>query len=118
MLEYPKDIGTGLVPVSRFVPCRTFRWRHIYGSSKTSHCGLLLVPALSLLPLQLILPSELCTARGVFPLTCRRGPHVAAVRPHPSSSIIFGPPTRPRTIISRSCDGTLHLQSVQEISSG
>jgi hypothetical protein len=76
-------------------------WRHIYGSSKTSHCDLLLVPALFLLPLlQLILPSELCIARGVFPLTCRRGPHVAAASTHPSSSIIFGPPTRPRTIIS------------------
>jgi hypothetical protein len=60
-----------------------------------------LVPALFLLPLlQLILPSELCIARGVFPLTCRRGPHVAAASTHPSSSIIFGPPTRPRTIIS------------------
>jgi len=45
MLEYPKDIGTGLVPVSRFVPCRTFHWRHIYGSLKTSHWDLPLVPA-------------------------------------------------------------------------
>ena len=45
MLEYPKDIGTGLVPVSRFVPCRTFRWRHIYGSLKTSYWDLPLVPA-------------------------------------------------------------------------
>lgn len=45
MLEYPKDIGTGLVPVSRFVPCRTFRWRHIYGSLKTSYWDLPLGPA-------------------------------------------------------------------------
>ena len=45
MLEYPKDIGTGLVPVSRFVPCRTFRRRHIYGSLKTSYWDLPLVPA-------------------------------------------------------------------------
>jgi len=45
MLDYPKDIGTGLVPVSRFVPCRTFRWRHIYGSLKTSYWDLPLVPA-------------------------------------------------------------------------
>lgn len=107
--------GSGLVSVTRLVPCRTLCRRHIYGSSKTSHCDLLLVPALLFLPLQLILPSELCT-HVAFPLTCRRGPHVAAAPTRPSS-IIFGPPTHPRTF-SRSCDGTLRLQSVRELLSG
>lgn len=31
--------------MSRFVSCRTFRWRHIYGSPKTSHWDLMVVPA-------------------------------------------------------------------------
>jgi hypothetical protein len=111
--------GPGYASSPSLAPNLTLCWRHIYGSSKTSHCDLPLDPALSLLPLlQLILPSELCIARGFFPLTCRRGPHVAAAHTHPSSSIVFGTPTRPRTISPRSCDGTLHLQSVQENCSG
>jgi hypothetical protein len=57
MLEYPKDIGTGLVPVSRFVPCRTFRWRHIYGSLKTSYWDLPVGSCTLLLPLQVDLIS-------------------------------------------------------------
>ena len=60
------SIGICLDPVTRFVPYRTLCWRHIYDSSKTSHCDLLLVPALLFCHLlQLISPSELCTARGV-----------------------------------------------------
>lgn len=78
MFEYPKDIGTGLVPVSRFVPCRTFRWRHIYGSFKTSYWDLPLVPAPFFLPLQSISYLEPLAARGVSLNVPSLGVHAAA----------------------------------------
>lgn len=83
--ECPKDTGTDLVPVSRFVPCRTFRWRHIYGSLKTSHWDLQLVPA----PFFCHYSRSHIWSRSLhvaFPLTCRllvfMWPHSFSIRHH------------------------------------
>lgn len=112
MLEYPKDIGTGLVPVSRFVPCRTFRWRHIYGSLKTSYWDLPVGSCTFLLPLQAISYLEPLAARGVSLNVPSLGVHAAAYsfrhhsffglsRPFPSIVSFwrghFAPAAYPRT---------------------